>query len=103
LNLSFVLSHSPEWSTLCSGNDAVIAHNANTPAPRFTTSAGDHFTAGVCFGLLAGVDADVLPIYGNCTTSYFVRSGVSPTADDIRAFLRNYATYLETKTPDIIE
>jgi len=103
LNLSFVLAHSPEWATVCSTREEVIVANANTPSPRFTTSAGDHFTAGICFGLLAGLDADILPILGNCTTCYFVRTGISPSAQDIQQFLANYPIYLDTKTQNILE
>lgn len=102
LNLSLVLGHAPEWATVSSPDESLLVRNAGTSAPRFTTSAGDHFTAGICHGLLAGLDADILPVLGNCASSYFVRTGASPTAQDIATLLAHYAEYLETGTPDVI-
>ncbi len=91
LNLSLVIAHHPRWAVLSSNAGEVTIANAYTSSPRFTTSAGDHFDAGVGFGLLTGVDTEVLPLVGNCVTSSFVRSGISPTAQDLQLFLKNYA------------
>lgn len=102
LNLSLVLGHAPDWATACSPDECLLVRNAGTSAPRYTTSAGDHFTAGVCHGLLAGHDTDILPVIGNCATSFFVRTGQSPTAGEIETFLAHYPEYLETRTPDLI-
>ncbi len=94
LNLSLVLAHHPHWAALSSPAGEVVVANAYTSTPCFTTSAGDHFDAGVGFGLLAGIDTEVLPLVGNCVTSAFIRSGISPTARDLKQFLANYNAYI---------
>jgi hypothetical protein len=103
LNLTLVFSHSAESVRLVTANEEIEALNAFTSTPRFTTSAGDHFTAGVCYGLLADLPYDTLPMVGNCTSSYFIRSGKSPTSKDIMGFLTNYSAYFNGDVPDIIE
>ncbi len=94
LNLSLVFAHHPRWAVVSSAAGEVCVANAYTTSPQFTTSAGDHFDAGVCYGLMTGVDVEALPLLGNCVTSHFVRSGVSPTAQDLQQFLKNYPMYL---------
>ena len=101
LNLSLVISHGPKIATLVSEKAENVVLNAFTSAPRFTTSAGDHFTAGVCYALLAGVPTEVSSILGNSVSSFFVRTGVSPTALELKQFLFNYTKYLQ-KDIDII-
>jgi hypothetical protein len=95
LNLSFVMSHGPKLVTLVSRKIENLVLNAFTSAPRFTTSAGDHFTAGVAYALLAKAPIEVIPLFGNCAASFFVRMGTSPTALELRQFLIDYTKYLE--------
>ena len=100
LNLSLVISHGPNLATLVSEKFENVVFNTYTSAPRYTTSAGDHFTAGVCYALL-WAPIDVISIFGNCASSYFVRTGKSPTALELKQFLTNYTKYLQ-KDIDII-
>ncbi|NVM29996.1 MAG: hypothetical protein HWN65_14230 [Candidatus Helarchaeota archaeon] len=95
LNLSFVISHGPKVATIATENLQNIILNAYTSSPQFTTAAGDHFDAGVAYALLLDLPAEVLPLIGNCTTSFFVRKGVSPTPQDLQQFLSNYLKNIE--------
>lgn len=59
-----------------------------THAPKTTTGGGDHFNAGMLYGLLHSWDlADCLDM-GNATSGYYVRHGNSPSISDIREFLK---------------
>ncbi len=99
LNLSLVISHGPKLATLVSEKTQNLVLNAFTSAPRFTTSAGDHFTAGVAYALLAKVPIEVLSLFGNCAASFFVREGGSPTAPELHQFLIHYIQFLKNDTP----
>jgi hypothetical protein len=101
LDLSFVISHGPKLATLVSKKIENLVLNAFTSSPRFTTSAGDHFTAGVAYALLAKAPIEVISLLGNCVSSFFVRKGASPTAPELQQFLAHYTKYLE-KDRDII-
>ncbi len=91
LDISLVIAHAPRLAALSGrGGKDVAVVNAFTPHPRYTTSAGDHFTAGVGFGLLQGVEAGLLPLLGNLTTSIFVRTGDSPGSQDVKNFIDEY-------------
>lgn len=102
LNLSLVISHEPKLATLVSEKTENVVLNAFTNAPRFTTSAGDHFTAGVCYALLAHAPIETVSLFGNCVSSFFVRTGVSPDALDIKQFLKNYSKYLKQEIDSIL-
>jgi hypothetical protein len=102
LNLSFVISHSPKIAAIASERTQNIILNAYTSAPQFTTSAGDHFSAGVSYALLAKLPLEILPLLGNCASSFFVRKGSSPTSQDLQQFLTHYTNYLKQDTPSIL-
>lgn len=103
LNISIVISHTPKVANLASESKQASIVNAYTPNPRFTTSAGDHFTAGVGYGLLVNAPIEFLPLLGNCVTSYFVRKGVSPTSEDLQQFITNYSHYLRKHVANILK
>ncbi|HUX99139.1 MAG TPA: PfkB family carbohydrate kinase [Candidatus Deferrimicrobium sp.] len=99
LNLSFVIAHSPKMAAIASERTQNIILNAFTSAPQFTTSAGDHFSAGVSYAMLAKFPVEILPLLGNCAASFFVRKGSSPTSQDLKQFLTHYINYLEQDVP----
>lgn len=95
LNLSFIMSHGPRLATLVSKKAESLVLNAFTTAPRFTTSAGDHFTAGVAYALLTKAPIEAIPLFGNCAASFFVRKGTSPSAPELHQFLVDYTKLIE--------
>ncbi len=102
LNLRMVVCHDAKFATVAGETGSLTINNAFTEHPKFTTSAGDHFTAGVGYGLLAKVESKLLGLLGNCATSYFVRTGQSPTAENLNEMIRNYSTYLDTGSNGLI-
>ncbi len=95
-NLSFVISHSSKLATIATEIIHEKILNAYTVTPKFTTSAGDHFNAGIIYALLLDFPAEILPLIGNCISSFFVRNG-SPTSQDLQQFLSNYLENIENE------
>ena len=62
-----------------------------TDKPLITTGAGDHFNAGFSQGQLLGLDPESCLALGVCTSGHYVRTGLSPTFDDLETFLANWA------------
>ncbi|WP_129113749.1 PfkB family carbohydrate kinase [Halegenticoccus tardaugens] len=60
------------------------------PQPTITTSAGDHFNAGLLVGKLAAVDGGAQLAVGSAVAGWFVRNGAPPTYDELRDFLDGY-------------
>jgi len=58
--------------------------------PLITTGAGDHFNAGFCVGKLLGFDDASSLLIGVTASGFYVRSGQSPSIDDLVAMLRNW-------------
>lgn len=102
LNLSFVISHGPKNAAIASEKIQNLVLNAYTSSPKFTTSAGDHFTAGISYALLIKSPIEILPLLGSCVSSFFVRTGESPTPQDLKQFLTHYPEYLERDIETII-
>jgi hypothetical protein len=58
--------------------------------PELTTSAGDHFNAGLAVGLLAGMDESAALVSACALAGQFVRTGDPPTPDAFRSFVGSY-------------
>ncbi|HEY3328990.1 MAG TPA: hypothetical protein VGK19_03130 [Capsulimonadaceae bacterium] len=59
--------------------------------PLISTGAGDHFNAGFCLGKLLGfTDAESLTVAVG-TSGYYVRTAVSPSAEQLAGFLAEQA------------
>jgi hypothetical protein len=60
--------------------------------PLITTGAGDHFNAGFATGQLLGLDPEACLVTGVCTSGHYVRTGLSPSLEDLQTFLANWAS-----------
>jgi sugar/nucleoside kinase (ribokinase family) len=58
--------------------------------PLITTGAGDHFNAGFCLGKLLGFDNAASLLMGVTASGFYVRSGQSPSIDDLVSMLRDW-------------
>lgn len=67
--------------------------------PALTTSAGDHFNAGLVVGRLAGLDDGPQLIAGSALAGYFVRNAEPPTYDEFRTFVEEYETLFAESSP----
>ncbi len=61
-----------------------------TSEPLLTTGAGDHFNAGFCNGRLLGLDAEHCLALALATSGSYVRTGISPSLDELATFLANW-------------
>ena len=91
LGLATVVVH-PRESAAC----ATAAGTGWVPGPYcdkplITTGAGDHFNGGFSQGQLLGLDPESCLALGVCTSGHYVRTGVSPTLDDLETFLANWS------------
>jgi hypothetical protein len=77
-NLTAVICHTPNFATIAWNKNVQCILNTFQSNPKFTTSAGDHFTAGVAYGILLDLPLEMLPLLGNINTSKFVMTGLSP-------------------------
>src|SRR5688500_19626560 len=55
--------------------------------PKISTGAGDHFNAGFCLGRVLGFSLPESLCAGVATSGYYVRTGESPTAEQLAAFI----------------
>ena len=55
--------------------------------PKISTGAGDHFNAGFALGQVLGFDLPECLCVGVGTSGYYVRSGISPSAQQLSEFI----------------
>ncbi len=100
LNLSYLVIHSPHFATISTKNDHYWVTQCFTSAPKFTTSAGDHFNAGCALGLACKLYPPESILMGNALSSIFIRTGNSPTFLSLTHFIHEYMDYIECDNPD---
>lgn len=81
----------PTAYALASGPDGVsLVQGPFTPKPKITTGAGDHFNSGFCLGKLLGFPTERCLLTGVTTSGFYVRTGQSPSLNDLAGLLRNW-------------
>lgn len=95
LDLSYITSHDPHFTTITTRKNHYWVTEGFTAHPNFTTSAGDHYNAGVLLGLVCGLEPYESLVLGNAITAVFVRTGVSPSIHHANSFISNYFHYIE--------
>src|SRR4029077_18082537 len=81
----------PTAYALASGADgASLVQGPFTPKPKITTGAGDHFNSGFCLGKLLGFSTEACLLTGVTTSGCYVRSGQSPSIEDLAETLQNW-------------
>ena len=90
LDLTTVVVHPKESAACATRDDTYWVPGPYVAKPLITTGAGDHFNAGFSSGQLMGLDPESCLGIGVCTSGHYVRTGESPTADDLETFLANW-------------
>lgn len=85
------LKNSIAWSI--DGNVTVDSLYVNKP--KLSTGGGDNFNAGLCFGLLMGLDLEGAMYVANSVTGYYVRNAHSPSYDNLLETLRDWDKLIE--------
>ena len=78
-----VIIHPNSGAAMSTKDSSVYVVGPYCTDPLISTGAGDHFGSGALAGHLMGLDAFECMLLGGCTSGYFVRTGVSPSFDQI--------------------
>jgi sugar/nucleoside kinase (ribokinase family) len=89
IRISAVVVHPRAYAVAASAAGAVHVHGPFTPKPLISTGAGDHFNAGFCLGKLIGADNEIALQLGVGTSGFYVRTGHSPSVNELVEFLRS--------------
>lgn len=90
LNYSTVVLHPKESAACATREGTAWVPGPYVKKPLITTGAGDHFNAGFTMGQLIGLSPQGCLTTGVCTSGHYVRTGESPTRDDLETFLANW-------------
>ncbi|MFC7021201.1 MULTISPECIES: PfkB family carbohydrate kinase [Haloarcula] len=90
LSVDRFVGHSVSESVVVSDDGTTSVQVTPVESPALTTSAGDHFNAGLSLGLVEGLPEDAAVVMGNALAREFVRTGETPTYDDVAAAVTNY-------------
>jgi len=92
-----ILIHPNDGAACASSAGCVYVPGPFCKEPLISTGAGDHFGAGCLAGVLSGMDDLGILLSGVCTSGYFVRSGRSPSYQEIG---RLASLWVEGKLPE---
>lgn len=95
LDVDRFVGHSVNESVVVSDEGIASVSVAPVESPELTTSAGDHFNAGLSLGLVEGLPEDAAVVLGNTLAREFVRTGETPSYDDIASAVTTYDTQFE--------
>lgn len=87
LSVSEFVAHASTEAVLVNANGI---HRIEIPAvtdPALTTSAGDHFNAGLITARLVGINGGAQLVVGSAVAGWFVRNARPPTLDELHDFL----------------
>jgi hypothetical protein len=83
LNVDWVVVHPNDGAACATERAAVYVPGPFCRNPLISTGAGDHFGAGALGAALRGEDELGVLLMGALTSGYFVRSGISPSLEQI--------------------
>lgn len=63
--------------------------------PKLSTGGGDNFNAGLCLGMLLGLDLESVLYIANATSGYYVRNAQSPSIQNLIDTLENWDVLID--------
>ncbi len=90
LPIETLVVHPVRYAVAVTAGTASPVQGLFTARPKITTGAGDHFNAGFCLGKLLGLDNPQAVLTGVTTSGYYVRTGESPSVEDLAAMMRRW-------------
>ena len=90
LPVNTVVVHPVSYALAASAGEVAIVEGPYIATPMITTGAGDHFNSGFCLGKLLGLDNDLCVLTGVTTSGHYVRTGQSPSINDLVTLLRQW-------------
>lgn len=88
LQIATVVVHPKESAACATAAGEAWVPGPYTAKPKITTGAGDHFNAGFALGQLLGLSPEGCLTVGVSFSGSYVRTALSPSLNDIEAFLR---------------
>ena len=82
--------HPVSFALAVSDGKVALVEGPFVEKPLITTGAGDHFNSGFCLGKLLGLENAACVLTGVTTSGFYVRSGQSPSLEDLANMLRNW-------------
>ncbi|WP_135305955.1 carbohydrate kinase family protein [Haloarcula amylovorans] len=89
------VGHSVTESVVVSDEGTTSVSVNPVDSPELTTSAGDHFNAGVSLGLVEDLPEAAAVVLGNALAREFVRTGETPSYDDVVSAVSSYDAQFE--------
>ena len=102
IKISYFVIHSPHFATITTKEHHYWVTEGYTSKPRYTVGAGDHFHSGVALALSCHLTPPESILIGNALTAIFVRTGNSPSFNQLSQFIDRYMEYIENDLPNII-
>jgi sugar/nucleoside kinase (ribokinase family) len=91
LNIGTLVIHPGSCALAVSAGKADLVDGPYVAKPLITTGAGDHFNSGFCLGKLLGLDNKMSLMTGVTTSGYYVRTGHSPSIEQIAGMMTDPA------------
>lgn len=99
INLSYFVIHSPHFATISTYSDHYWITEGYTSTPKFTVAAGDHFNSGVALSLATKMTPPESILIGNALTAIFVRTGFSPSFNQLIQYIERYMEFVLEDKP----
>ncbi len=99
INLSYFVIHSPHFATISTYSDHYWITEGYTSTPKFTVAAGDHFNSGVALSLTTKMTPPESILIGNALTAIFVRTGFSPSFNQLIQYIERYMEFVLEDKP----
>jgi sugar/nucleoside kinase (ribokinase family) len=90
LQLECVVIHPRTFAVAATAQETAHAQGPFTVRPLISTGAGDHFNAGFSLGFVSNLPLASCLLLGVCTSGFYVRTGKSPSVEDLMAFMSNW-------------
>jgi sugar/nucleoside kinase (ribokinase family) len=87
LNLACVVIHPRRGAAAATEVESASFAGPFVQQPKISTGAGDHFNAGFCLGRVLGFSLAESLCAGVSTSGYYVRTGESPTTEQLADFV----------------
>lgn len=95
LGIDRFVGHSVTSSVTVSDEGSTSVAVPPVESPELTTSAGDHFNAGITLGFIEGLPDDASVALGNAVAREFVRTGETPSYPDIASAITSYGSQFD--------
>ena len=87
LDLACVVVHPRRGAAAATANESATFAGPFVTHPKISTGAGDHFNAGFCLARVMGLGLAQSLCVGVSTSGYYVRTGDSPTLEQLTQFM----------------